>query len=276
MSTLPRDDALHYYLEASRYSFADRGAYLGDPGYVYVPLRGLLSDAFAAERRSLITQTAAASPVAPGNPYPYDGAGGDGSVSLSTATEGPSTTHLTVSDKWGNIVSYTFTIEQTGGSVITVPGHGFILNNELTDFEPVPGLANSPEGGKRPRSSISPTIVVDDGTPILALGSPGGSTIITTVLQVLVNDLDFGMTLPQAIAAPRASQRNTTTTSAEPAFLSTPEAAKLQSEHAQAFVSTPEIGAATGIAFLPGGTVQAAAEPVRRGGGSALVENPAP
>jgi gamma-glutamyltranspeptidase / glutathione hydrolase len=276
MSTIPRNDALHYYLEASRYSFADRGAYLGDPGYVYVPLKGLLSKDFAAERRSLITQTAAQSPVAPGNPYPYDGTGGSGSVSLSTATEGPSTTHLTVSDKWGNVVSYTFTIEQTGGSAITVPGHGFILNNELTDFEPLPRLANSPAGGKRPRSSISPTIVTDKGTPILALGSPGGSTIITTVLQVLVNDLNFGMTLPQAIAAPRASQRNTTTTSAEPAFLSTPEAAKLQSEHGQTFVSTPEIGAVAGIAFLPGGAVQAAAEPARRGGGSALVENPVP
>jgi gamma-glutamyltranspeptidase/glutathione hydrolase len=276
LSTLPRNDALHYYLEASRYSFADRGAYLGDPGYVYVPLRGLLSDGYAAERRSLITRTAAESPVAPGNPYPYDGAGGNGSVSLSTAVEGPSTTHLTVSDKWGNIVSYTFTIEQTGGSAITVPGHGFILNNELTDFEPVPGLANSPEGGKRPRSSISPTIITDDRKPILALGSPGGSTIITTVLQVLINDLDFGMTLPEAIAAPRASQRNTAQTSAEPAFLSTREARLLQSKHGQTFVSTPEIGAATGIAFLPGGTVQAAAEPVRRGGGSALVEIPAP
>src|SRR5215210_5625371 len=127
--------------------------------------------------------------------------------------------------------------------------------------------------------NISPacllTIVTDD-TPILALGSPGGSTIITTVLQVLVNDLDFGMTLPQAIAAPRASQRNTTQTSAEPAFLSSPEAALLVSRYGQSFTSTPEIGAAAGIAFLPDGTVQAAAEPVRRGGGSALVENPAP
>ena len=273
---LPRDDALHYYLEASRYAFADRGAYLGDPDYVYVPLRGLLSDRFAAERRSLITDQAAKSPVAPGDPYPYDGGSGSVNMEASTAVEGPSTTHLTVSDKWGNVVSYTFTIEQTGGSAITVPNHGFILNNELTDFEPVPGLANSPEGGKRPRSSMSPTIVTRDGTPIIALGSPGGSTIITTVLQVLVNDLDFGMTLPEAIAAPRASQRNTVTTSAEPAFLTTPEAARLESKHGQSFTSTPEIGAATGIAFLPGGTVQAAAEPVRRGGGSALVENPVP
>jgi gamma-glutamyltranspeptidase/glutathione hydrolase len=277
----PRDDALHYYLEASRFSFADRGAYLGDPAYVDVPLTGLLSDGFAAERRSLITETAAKKiPVDPGDPYPYDGGTGSVNMKSSTAVEGPSTTHLTVSDKWGNIVSYTFTIEQTGGSAITVPGYGFLLNNELTDFEPVPGLANSPEGGKRPRSSISPTIVTrEDGTPIVALGSPGGSTIITTVLQVLVNDLDFGMTLPEAIAAPRASQRNTATTSAEPAFLNTPEAALLVRNHGQSFTSTPEIGAATGIAFLPGGsggTVQAAAEPVRRGGGSALVENPVP
>ena len=272
MDTLPRDDALHNYLEASRYSFADRGAYLGDPDYVYVPLQGLLSDGFAAERRSLITDLAAQSPVAAGDPYPYDDGSGSVSMKASTAVEGPSTTHLTVSDKWGNVVSYTFTIEQTGGSAITVPKHGFLLNNELTDFEPVPGLPNSPAGGKRPRSSMSPTIVTEDGEPIVALGSPGGSTIITTVLQILVNDLDFGMTLPEAIAAPRASQRNTTETSAEPAFLSTPEAQLLQSEHGQKFVSTPEIGAATGIAFLPGGKVQAAAEPTRRGGGSALVQ----
>ena len=272
LAGLSRDDALHYYLEASRYAFADRGAYLGDPDYVYVPLKGLLSDGFAAERRSLIKDRAAQSPVAPGNPYPYDGGSGSVSMKTSTAVEGPSTTHLTVSDKWGNIVSYTFTIEQTGGSAITVPNHGFILNNELTDFEPIPGLANSPAGGKRPRSSMSPTIVTRGGNPVLALGSPGGSTIITTALQVLVNDLDFGMTLPQAIAAPRASQRNTSETSAEPAFLSTPEASLLVSEHGQKFVSTPEIGAATGIAFLPGRTVQAAAEPTRRGGGSALVQ----
>ena len=277
MATLDRGDALHYYLEASRFSFADRGEYLGDPAYVDVPLEGLLSDGFAAERRSLITEKAAQSPVAPGNPCPYNGGGPCPiNTQASTAVEGPSTTHLTVSDNWGNVVSYTFTIEQTGGSAITVPDHGFILNNELTDFEPVPGLANSPEGGKRPRSSMSPTIVTDHGTPIVALGSPGGSTIITTALQVLVNDLDFGMTLPEAIAAPRASQRNTVTTTAETDFLQTFEAASLTSKYGHSFTSTPEIGAATGIAFLPGGTVQAAAEPLRRGGGSALVENPVP
>jgi gamma-glutamyltranspeptidase / glutathione hydrolase len=124
---------------------------------------------------------------------------------------------------------------------------------------------------------MSPTKVTSsEGDPVLALGPPGGSTIITTVLQILVNDLDFGMTLPQAIEAPRASQRSTATTSAEPAFVNSPEATLLVSKHGHSFTSTPEIGAATGIAFLPDETVQAAAEPTRRGGGSALVENPAP
>ena len=140
-----RDVALHRYLEASRYSFADRGKYLGDPAYVDVPLTGLLSDDFAAERRALIMDQAAQSPVAPGDPCPYNG-GEPCPVNeeASTAVEGPSTTHLTVSDEWGNVVSYTFTIEQTGGSAITVPNHGFILNNELTDFEPVVGTRQLP------------------------------------------------------------------------------------------------------------------------------------
>jgi gamma-glutamyltranspeptidase/glutathione hydrolase len=153
---------------------------------------------------------------------------------------------------------------------MVVPGRGFLLNNELTDFEFTPGLANSPGPGKRPRSSMSPTIVLSNGRPVVALGSPGGSTIITTVLQLLVDQVDFGMTLPDAIAAPRASQRNSSKTTAEPAFLSTPEAAGLLALGHQ-FSTMAEIGAATGIAFLADGTFEAAAEPVRRGGGSAMV-----
>ena len=137
----------------------------------------------------------------------------------SSDDEGPSTTHLTVADRWGNVVTYTFTIEQIGGSGITVPGRGFLLNNELTDFNFTTGTANSPAPGKRPRSSMAPTMVFDHGRPVLALGSPGGSTIITTVLQILVNKIDFGMSLPDALAAPRASQRNSATSDAEPAFL---------------------------------------------------------
>src|SRR5436309_3302006 len=121
---------------------------------------------------------------------------------------------------------------------------------------------------------MSPTILERDGRPYLAVGSPGGATIITTVLQILIDRLDLGMTLPQAIADPRASQRNAALTDAEPAFIASPEAAALTSRYGQSFNSTAEIGAATGIDFLDGGLLQAAAEPVRRGGGSALVVSP--
>jgi gamma-glutamyltranspeptidase/glutathione hydrolase len=119
---------------------------------------------------------------------------------------------------------------------------------------------------------MSPTIVLEGGEPVLAVGSPGGSMIITTVLQILVNYFDFGMTLPDAIAAPRASQRNTANVSAESGFISTFGGDLAARGHT--FTTVAEIGAATGIAFLDGGVVQAAAEPSRRGGGSAMVENP--
>jgi gamma-glutamyltranspeptidase/glutathione hydrolase len=275
LAGVPREEALHYYLEASRLAFADRNAYLGDPEFVDVPLEGLLSDGFAADRRGNIGPQAATSPVPPGDPFPYqDDPSPSGPLPANVASAvGGSTTHLTVSDAEGNVVSYTFTIESTGGSAITVPGYGFLLNNELTDFDPVPPHPNAPEARKRPRSSMSPTIVLKDGAPVLAIGSPGGATIITTVLQILMNNLDFGMTLPEAISEPRLSQRNTTATNAEPQFLGTPEAAALLAR-GHSFAETAEIGAATGIAFLPGGQVQAAAEPVRRGGGSAAVTDP--
>jgi gamma-glutamyltranspeptidase / glutathione hydrolase len=271
-----RTQALHDYLEASRFSFADRNAYLADPDFFDVPLTGLLSDGFAAERRSLIDpQHAATSPVPPGDPYPYNAGGAGTARAAATATQAQTTTHLTVSDRAGNVVAYTFTIESTGGNGVVVPGWGFLLNNELTDFN-FDSLThpNRVEGGKRPRSSMSPTIVLENGQPRLALGSPGGSTIITVVLQLLIDRLDLGATLPQAIAAPRASQRNTTTTLAEPAFVGSPEGQALAAQYGHQFSTTSEIGAATGIELLADGRVLAAAEPVRRGGGSAMVEEP--
>jgi gamma-glutamyltranspeptidase / glutathione hydrolase len=272
LSTMTREAALHYFLEASRYSFADRGAYLGDPDYFDVPLRGLLSKGFADTRRALIKETAAASPVAPGDPYPFNGKSGGGQASVTSTLAG-TTTHITTSDRRGNVVAYTFTIESTGGSGLVVPGYGFLLNNELTDFNfDSTTHPNRVEGGKRPRSSMSPTIVLRDRKPFLALGSPGGSMIITTVLQMLVDRIDLGLTLPQAIADPRASQRNTATTAAEPAFIASPEAAALIAR-GHTFSSTAEIGASTGIEFLGGNRVIAAAEPTRRGGGSAMVVN---
>ncbi|MDF5751043.1 gamma-glutamyltransferase family protein [Spongiactinospora sp. TRM90649] len=264
---------LHEYLEASRLAFADRGAYVGDPAFVDVPLRELLSDGFAKERACLVGATALAHPAAPGSP---DGAYGPCQAAspgkeAPPAPEGPETSHLVVSDRWGNVVAYNITIESTGGNGVVVPGRGMLLNNELTDFTfgPAPGDPNLPAPGKRPRSSMAPTIVLDDGRPVLAVGSPGGSTIITTVLQILVNRYELGMSLPEALAAPRATQRNTAQTQAEPAFIAAHGPALIAKGHS--FAANPEIGAATGLEFLDGERVRAVAEPVRRGGGSALV-----
>jgi gamma-glutamyltranspeptidase/glutathione hydrolase len=210
------EQVLHTYLEAGALAFADRAKYVGDPRFVDVPLPTLLSDKYAAERACNINPTLAApKPVAAGDASAYDGVcpapAARGTVDADT--ENISTTNLTVADKWGNVAEYTLTIEQTGGSGMVVPRHGFLLNNELTDFSTVYNEAdpNRIQPGKRPRSSMSPTIVLKDGKPFLALGSPGGSTIITTVLQMLVNRIDLGMTIEQAIAAPRSSPRNTAT-----------------------------------------------------------------
>jgi gamma-glutamyltranspeptidase/glutathione hydrolase len=266
---------LHHYLEASRIAFADRGRWVGDPAFENVPTAGLLSQSYADSRASLIKDNSVlTSPLAPGDPTQPGSTG----TPAPTTYEGENTTHLTVADKWGNVVAYTLTIEQTGGSGITVPGRGFLLNNELTDFSfspanPAVHDPNLPGPGKRPRSSISPTIVLDHGRPAFALGSPGGSTIITTVLQVLTEHVDRGLPLVDAIAAPRASQRNTTSTDAETAFLATPASAQLAAI-GHTFGETGEIGAATGVQRLPGGRWIAAAETVRRGGGSAMVVRP--
>jgi gamma-glutamyltranspeptidase/glutathione hydrolase len=274
LSGATREQAFHWFLEASRYAFADRNAYLGDADFVDVPLAGLLSDCFAAERRSLITQLAATSPVGAGDPRPCQGDDPIGGAHMSGSTAPGSTSHLTVTDGDGNVVAYTFTIESVGGNGMVVPGYGFLLNNELTDFNfDSTTHPNRVQGGKRPRSSMTPTIVLRDGEPFLALGSPGGSMIITTVLQILVDRIDLGATLPEAIAAPRASQRNTAATAAEPGFIASPEADALRAR-GHTFTTTAEIGAATGLEFLAGGRVLAAAEPVRRGGGSAMVVHP--
>jgi len=277
LDAMSPESVMHHYLEASALAYADRAKYLGDSEYVDVPLEELLSDDFAAERACNIDpDRAAPKPVPPGEADgEYDTTCGDGGETTDRPdTEGLSTTHLTVADKWGNVVAYTLTIEQTGGSAITVPDRGFILNNELTDFSAVydPDDPNRIEGGKRPRSSISPTIVMQGDEPWLALGSPGGSTIITTVLQTLVNRIDLDLELPEAIAAPRASQRNTEDVTAEPAFIDAFGPALRERGHT--FTPMSDIGAVTAIEFLRDGTLLAAAEPVRRGGGDAAVVRP--
>ncbi|WP_051941139.1 gamma-glutamyltransferase [Phaeacidiphilus oryzae] len=283
---------LHDFLESTRLAFADRNRWVGDPAYENVPTRQLTSPQFADSRYCLISPTSSPSgPVAPGDPYGGSGCPSAGaSRAVPTGYEGTNTTNMTVADRWGNVVEYTLTIEQTGGNAMVVPGRGFLLNNELTDFDFVPLVAgvpdpNLPAAGKRPRSSISPTIVLDHGRFDFATGSPGGATIITTVLQILLGHIDRGLSLEDAIAAPRASQRNSANggTDVEQAFLDQPYAAGLKAL-GETFNAPAEIGAATGIQALPGpessrpglgAGYQAAAEPVRRGGGSAAVVRPA-
>ncbi|MFJ8691331.1 gamma-glutamyltransferase [Streptomyces roseolilacinus] len=280
LSRASQERYLHRLVEASRVAFADRGRWVGDPAFENVPVRGLLSQRFADARACLISDDKAlTSPLAPGDPRDPEPCA-TGGRAAPTTYEGENTTHLTASDRWGNVVAYTLTIESTGGSGITVPGRGFLLNNELTDFsfapaDPAVHDPNLPGPGKRPRSSMSPTIVLDrHARPVLALGSPGGATIITTVLQTLTGVVDRGLPLVDAIAAPRASQRNQPVTELEPGLYRSPLRARLAAL-GHAFRENPEIGAATGIQRLPDGRWVAAAETVRRGGGSAMVVRPA-
>ena len=192
-------------------------------------------------------------------------------------------------DKWGNIVAYTNTINFFGGSGQTVPGYGFLLNNEMTDFDFAPPSAaaydpNLPAGGKQPRSSMGPVIALRSGEPVFSVGAAGGSTIITTIAQIILNHVDFGMSLPAALAAPRVSNTNSATSLAEPLFYNSARAKQLTSQFGEQFsLATGPIlpldnypGDATALQILGHGRVESIAEPVRLGGGSALVVNPSP
>ena len=193
-------DAIHYMAEAMKLAYADRSKYLGDTDYVDVPLEGLTSKGYAEELRKTINPEKArpASEIKPGQP---------------AAWESPETTHFSVVDKWGNAVSNTYTINFSYGSGITVEGAGFLLNNEMDDFSAKPGVpnaygliggeANKVEPGKRMLSSMSPTIVKKNGRNVLVTGSPGGSRIITTTLQVILNVIDHGMNIQTAVSVPR-------------------------------------------------------------------------
>ncbi|GLZ35941.1 gamma-glutamyltranspeptidase [Lentzea sp. NBRC 105346] len=278
LGKLTEPEYFHRFIESTKLAFADRNRWVGDPAFSDVPTRELLSQRFANSRACLIKpDSVIKAPTAPGDPRKPAPCASSG-VEAPTRVDAERTTHLTVADRWGNVVAYTLTIEAEGGSGIVVPGRGFLLNNELTDFNfaPVnPGVPdpNLPGPGKRPRSSMSPTIVLDDGDVVLALGSPGGATIITTVTQVLTSRLDRGLGIQDAIAAPRVSQRNSAATPAEKEFLSGPNVPALEAK-GHVFTANAEIGAVTAIEPAGRGRWRAAAEPVRRGGGAARVVYP--
>lgn len=217
---------LHVMTEAMRLAFADRAVWMGDEDFVPVPKAGLLDPAYVADRSAMINTSSRMATPAAGNPLPYDAAAtGNRNVRFAPEKEDtekrPShTTHYSVVDKWGNVVSFTTTIEAIWGTGITVPGYGFLLNNELTDFnfDPTKDTATGNPGandvapGKRPRSSMAPAIVFKGREPVLAYGSPGGSTIINSVFNVTLNLIDHGMSMQQAINAPRLSVTSATGT----------------------------------------------------------------
>ncbi|MBJ2165473.1 gamma-glutamyltransferase [Acidovorax sp. IB03] len=191
---------LHHMAESSKLAYADRSEYLGDPDFVKIPLKGLTSKRYAESLAKTIDPNRArpAKEIKPGQPQPY---------------ESDQTTHYSVVDKAGNAVAVTYTLNTNFGSGIVAKGTGILLNNEMDDFSAKPGVANAYGlvGGdanavaakKRPLSSMTPTLVLKDGKPTLVTGSPGGARIITTVLQTVVNTIDFGNNPAEAAAAPR-------------------------------------------------------------------------
>lgn len=193
--------------DASRLAFADRGRYMADSDFVPMPTKGLVSPAYLAERAELLKGDDALPEVSAGTP-PWDHAmlwADDASIEL------PSTSHISIVDAYGNALSMTTTIENGFGSRLLAPG-GFLLNNELTDFsfrshrDGVP-IANRVEPGKRPRSSMSPTIVMEGDAPVLVVGSPGGSRIIGYVAKTIIAHLDWGLPLQEAVALPHLVNR---------------------------------------------------------------------
>ena len=191
---------IHLLAESMKLAYADRSEYLGDPDHVDVPIKGLTSKAYAQELAAKISLTKAlpSSKIKPGKPAPY---------------ESPETTHFSVMDKFGNAVANTYTLNFSYGSGIVIPGTGIIMNNVMDDFSSKPGVpngfgliggeANSIQPTKRPLSTMTPTMILKDGEPFVVLGSPGGSRIITTVLQVVMNIIDHDMNIAEAVHAPR-------------------------------------------------------------------------
>jgi gamma-glutamyltranspeptidase/glutathione hydrolase len=193
-------ESIHLMAEALKFAYADRSEYLGDPDFVEVPVAALTSKAYGAHLRGLISRNRArpAAEIGPGDLAPY---------------ESQNTTHFSIVDAAGNAVANTYTINFSYGTGLVADGTGILLNNELDDFSAKPGVpnaygliggaANKVRANKRPLSSMSPTIVLQGRRPFLVTGSPGGSRIITTVLQIITNVIDHGMNVAEATHAPR-------------------------------------------------------------------------
>ena len=215
--------AVHYQIEAMRHAYVDRNSYLGDPDFVKNPMDRLLEKAYAANIRAVIDPAKAgvSQAIKPG----------------VAPHEGSNTTHYSIVDQWGNAVAVTYTLNDWFGAKVTVAKTGVLLNNEMDDFTVkigvpnlyglVQGEANAIAPGKRPLSSMSPTIVTKDGKPVMVVGTPGGSRIITTVLHTLLNVIDYDMNVQEAVDAPRFHQQWLPDTTNMDTFAISPDTRKL-------------------------------------------------
>ena len=215
--------AVHYQIEAMRHAYVDRNSYLGDPDFVKNPLDRLLDKAYAAKLRGAITP---------------DKAGVSKDIKPGVAPhEGSNTTHYSIVDRFGNAVSVTYTLNDWFGAKVTASGTGVILNNEMDDFTAkigvpnlyglVQGEANAIAPGKRPLSSMSPTIVTKDGKPVMVVGTPGGSRIITAVVHTIINVIDYGMNVQEAVDAPKFHQQWLPDVTTVEAFALSPDTRKI-------------------------------------------------
>ena len=257
--------SIHLMSEAMKLAYADRARFLGDTDFVEVPLQGLTSKGYAKELRQNIQQDRArpSAEVSAGTPQPY---------------ESPETTHFSIVDRWGNAVSNTYTINFSYGSGITVAGAGFLLNNEMDDFSAKPGVPNAygliggeankiaPE--KRMLSSMSPTIVQREGKTFLVTGSPGGSRIITTTLQVVLNVIDHHMNIQSAVSAPRIHHQWLPDEIRIEQGIS-PDTVRLLEEKGHKVVTDSAMGAIQSILTDSDGTLNGGADP-RRSTSSAM------
>lgn len=263
---------IHRLVESMRRAYADRSSYLGDPDYFPVPVAELTDKKYATELRQQIDlhKASRSEDIRPG----LDGASG--------ANESTETTHFSTWDKWGNVVSNTYTLNFSYGSGISVSGAGFLLNNEMDDFSAKPGspngyglvggVANAIEPGKRPLSSMTPSIVFDAaGAPILATGSPGGSTIITIVMQMVLNVIDFDMNVAEATAASRIHHQWLPDTVFYEAGISVDTLQRLRDMGHQLNDKTSRLGATHSIQVDPSGKMFYGTADYRRDGSGVAV-----
>ncbi|MFB2003730.1 gamma-glutamyltransferase [Staphylococcus aureus] len=244
-------DYMHYLIQAMQIAYSDRANYIADDDYYHVPVSALIDEAYLKQRSHLIDEHVATFNIQHGN-IPL-GPNVESHTDIDeTHTE---TTHFSVTDQYGNVASFTTSIGMIYGSGITVPKYGFLLNTTIDGFDVVPGGINEIEPSKRPLSNMSPTIITKDKKPYLEVGAPGAISIIASVVQTIINVLDFGMSIQEAINAPRIYTSNASRIEWEPQFDQALILKLIAKGHAFEYQPEPYIGDVHGLQFVKHGAI---------------------